>query len=387
MPRAPLARVGDEREYVERFREVLSAAVRDRIRNTDAVVQLSGGMDCTSVAALAASHAPAQRTRLAAYTVTVDRLFPDEGEAWLAGTVAERLAIPLTMQPLAQYPLFARASASPLPTAEPLASADIAVQYDSLAPIAQTSIRVLLSGQGGDALFAGRPGMAAELVAQRRWLTLLGASWRHYRALGTLRGLGLRRALLSERMSADATAEWKPRFPDWLDPDFVRRAALEDRWHAGWTIFASASDAREQLSTPWLSRTFEDYEALRLPVVARHPFFDVRVATHVAALPTHVTANKRVLREAMRGRLPEAVRLRQKTSLAGDPIRARVAAASGRRAFRSAFARAGELYIDRQRYRAAFERYVAGEGGESTWSSNHMITPIALDNWMTEHGR
>ena len=59
----------------------------------------------------------------------------------------------------------------------------------------------------------------------------------------------------------------------------------------------------------------------RLPVRFRHPFFDLRVVRFVASLPPEPwLMQKRILREATRGLLPEEVRTRRKTLLVDAPM-------------------------------------------------------------------
>ncbi|MHC4094041.1 MAG: asparagine synthase-related protein, partial [Planctomycetota bacterium] len=58
-----------------------------------------------------------------------------------------------------------------------------------------------------------------------------------------------------------------------------------------------------------------------IPVEARHPLLDLRVVEYLLSLPASPwCVDKKLLRMAMRDRLPEPVRLRPKTSLAGDPV-------------------------------------------------------------------
>ena len=57
------------------------------------------------------------------------------------------------------------------------------------------------------------------------------------------------------------------------------------------------------------------------PVEVRHPFFDLRVVNYLLALPPFpLFFEKRLLREAVAGRLPESIRSRRKSPLAGDPL-------------------------------------------------------------------
>jgi asparagine synthase (glutamine-hydrolysing) len=59
----------------------------------------------------------------------------------------------------------------------------------------------------------------------------------------------------------------------------------------------------------------------RCPVEVRHPFIDLRVVEYLLAVPPFPWAFKKtILREAMAGRLPEDIRQRPKTPLAGDPL-------------------------------------------------------------------
>jgi asparagine synthase (glutamine-hydrolysing) len=57
----------------------------------------------------------------------------------------------------------------------------------------------------------------------------------------------------------------------------------------------------------------------------RHPFLDLRVLRFLLAVPTVPwSRSKYLFREAMRGKLPDTVRRRPKTPLAGDPIREQI---------------------------------------------------------------
>ena len=56
--------------------------------------------------------------------------------------------------------------AARLLTAEPLANPDLAVQFDSAARLTRANLRILLSGQGADAAFAGSHARCRELLKQ-----------------------------------------------------------------------------------------------------------------------------------------------------------------------------------------------------------------------------
>jgi asparagine synthase (glutamine-hydrolysing) len=80
------------------------------------------------------------------------------------------------------------------------------------------------------------------------------------------------------------------------------------------------------LARPGWDRSFEsaDPNTTGLPVELRYPFFDARLMSFALALPSYPwCVNKTIQRDAMDGRLPDEIRLRPKTALAGDPLAAR----------------------------------------------------------------
>jgi asparagine synthase (glutamine-hydrolysing) len=83
-------------DYVEQFRGHLEQAVRDRLPAGPAGFFMSGGLDSTSVAAVAASVQARRgiRESLRAYTVDYTPLFEDE-EGTFAIKVAQHFGIPI----------------------------------------------------------------------------------------------------------------------------------------------------------------------------------------------------------------------------------------------------------------------------------------------------
>jgi len=63
----------------------------------------------------------------------------------------------------------------------------------------------------------------------------------------------------------------------------------------------------------------------RDPLEMRYPFLDLRIVNYLLALPPFPWFfQKMLLREAMAGRIPEAIRMRPKTPLQGDPVSAQL---------------------------------------------------------------
>jgi len=74
---------------------------------------------------------------------------------------------------------------------------------------------------------------------------------------------------------------------------------------------------------PQWSQLFEleNAGATQYPVEVRYPYLDLRIVNYVLALPPFPWSfEKTLVRQAMLGHLPEKIRLRKKTPLAGDPL-------------------------------------------------------------------
>jgi len=120
---------------------------------------------------------------------------------------------------------------------------------------------------------------------------------------------------------------WRSSYPDWLNPDFEARLDLPGRWEQLLAerphIHPRRPEAYQILTTLFWTQLFESYdpEVTNFPVETRHPLFDLRLLSYLMALPTlPVCVDKRLMRVAMRGMLPEQVLSRRKAPLAGDPL-------------------------------------------------------------------
>jgi asparagine synthase (glutamine-hydrolysing) len=173
--------------------------------------------------------------------------------------------------------------------------------------------------------------------------------------------------------------------PSWLNEAFDKRLRLRERWrsagggqHAGDRLRGQSYDL---LSGPFWPWRFERYDAgwTRLPLEVRHPFFDRRLVAFMLAIPPMPWCpNKALLRIAMRGRLPEAVRRRPKRPLACDPIVARLRLQPSRNLL--AFEPAARLaeYVDLESLAAASGRLTMMTPSE-VWMN---LRPRDLSSWL-----
>jgi asparagine synthase (glutamine-hydrolysing) len=320
-PTAGRIRYKRAEDYVEHFQILLQAAVADRTRVDRAGILLSGGLDSATIATTARELAGGTLD-LRAYTVVYESLIPDQDGEHARG-VAEFLKIPLQCIPMDSLQPFERWDAPEIRSPEPVDDPFFAGLFDQFRTIA-TDCRVVLSGEGPDNLmhFEMWP-FARELMRNQQWGSLFRETYRYlWLRPSVIPGLKRR---VQGLFGKDPTA---PIYPRWLVPDFARRLNLRDRAKE-WSELPAARPhpilpkAHASLSLPHWSVMFEHENpgVTHCPVEVRHPFLDLRVVNFLLALPPFpLFFEKRLLREVVAGRLPESVRTRTKTPLAGSPL-------------------------------------------------------------------
>lgn len=368
-----LARYADPREYVERFSSLFRVAVADRIRTEPVGVLMSGGLDSSSIAAVAANvraEMPPPRG-IQAYTVVYDAEARDE-ERRYSSIVAESIGIGITHMNADDYEPFERWSEREWPP-EPTLEAMTAVMADLLA-LASAHGGAVLTGEGGDPLLL--PSTVMGQCGRVPIAALAADLWRAWRA-GAFTPLGLRSMVRRRLTGADDVPSW---LADQLRVTFdarARVAEVQSRRSAG---DGGRSTAFNAVVDPWWTSTFEglDPGATQRPVEVRYPFFDVRLVSFALTVPSFPWClNKHLVRSAMRGRLPESIRTRPKTPLQADPAgrRGRWSAQKATRLFEATpdVAR----YIDIAKFRSAVRHEsLLTDQSPGTWAA------ISLANWM-----
>jgi asparagine synthase (glutamine-hydrolysing) len=309
-------------EYAEHLRDLLRQAVGDRLRARRIGVLMSGGMDSSAVAAVARRLVPAgpEPLELKAFTTVFDSLVPDE-ERYYAGLAAEALGIPIEFQIADGYRLFDGWDRAELQTPEPYNWPCLLGHLDLLRRVADHG-RVVLTGYGADPAMHGSSTYASALLKRGAWGRLARDVW-HSLSRGRVPKVGLRARLRRWLGSGPP----KPSMPEWINPDLAARFDLAARCEEANGQAISKHPRRPE---GWLNVTSslwpylcedDDPGVTRIPVEHRHPFFDVRVATWLLAIPAIPWCdNKEVLRSAMAGLLPLPLRRRPKAACIAQGI-------------------------------------------------------------------
>lgn len=382
----PIAYSRDE-DYAAHFRELFERAVADRLRTQGPTVgiAMSGGLDSTSVAAVARRIAGGPRVVAGSF------VFPGipecDEEAYIGSMARERA---LEVERIDAERFWGLEDASPNPASPDTPFIGWHSCYgEMLRRFADRGARVLLMGHGADDLLRGSALVYADRL-RRGDLRAAAEVARHARVRGEApwralyRYLG--RPLLPERshtlLQSLAGRKGKPGAPNWIRPEFLGHLAAP----------AAPRTAREEIhantvGTSWYGRivSWHDRNAARFGIEVRHPFLDRRLFEYILAIPPRQLFEfgiyKPFLRRAMAGVLPEAVRTRRsKTRFIGfldRVMREREVARIEEMLQAPLGAELG--IVDGERLRRAYQEYRAGERNETRSALWHAIT---LEHWL-----
>jgi asparagine synthase (glutamine-hydrolysing) len=370
-----------EEEFVENYREVLQAAVKERLPGDGSVVFMSGGLDSTAIAAVAKQTLGRANANgcVSAQAVDYRPLFDDrEGEE--ARSVASYLQIPFELFHGGECEPFSGWDAPGFPMPEPRHEPFQALQVKGYR-MASARARVALSGYGGDDVLLGQAWpYLKSLIRKGKLFSAIGLVASHVlkaRRLPVL-GLGIR-SRIQNRFGAQNSRE---SFPEWISNDFEKRLNLRARFEELQAKPTSKHPthpwAYSALTGPFWPNVLEGEDAAwsgvaietRAPLLARRL---VRFLLRVPALPWCM--DKRLLRLAMKDLLPEQTVERPKTPLARDPLELHVSQGKWNPLPLGDVLPASKGLVDTSR----LENCIRVSTGDALYSN---LRPVSLDRWL-----
>jgi asparagine synthase (glutamine-hydrolysing) len=312
------------RDYPERFLELLSLAVRDRLPAGPLGILMSGGLDSPALAAVSLQLGAAA----SAFTSVYDRLIPDR-ERHYAGLVARHLQIPIHYRVKDDEPWGWERDTPPDHTAEPQDNPlPVAADLDYYRVLSRHA-RVFFFGDGPDAALSYEwQAHLAWLIRERKYRRLCRDIASHLAVHRRIPLVTTLPHLLRERY---LSTSYKDTFPSWFNKEFERRVGLRERWEVvreepmiahpvhpiAYTSFAC--------DLPMGGVEGFDPATTRIPSQFVHPFWDIRVVRFLLTVPgIPWCRDKYLIRTALRGRIPEPVLMRPKAPLPGLPYLLRI---------------------------------------------------------------
>lgn len=314
-------RYRNDAEYAEHFFHFLEQSVRVCLRAPDTpAAMLSGGLDSSSVAALAVEMLAARGERLRTFSWVFDEVWESDERRLIQAFLRQHPVDAVFINGDRDWPLRDIAS-WPTPRATPLQNAFRRLKDHLFSQVREHGHRILLSGAYGDEFYLG---------VARYWLADLLAEGRLWRAgaeliaeiryqygmrlhqIPVVRYLGRR---ILDRLPFGLNRLYPPpgaTIPEWLtdharrllvadpEPPECRLARRPEQCDGVLGTWASLGGAGE---VPWASHW-------RLEV--RYPYRDQRLLEFMLAVPAHqlyrVSRYKAIVRRAMQGKLPEEQR-------------------------------------------------------------------------------
>lgn len=306
-------------DYAEHFLELLGKSVRARLRAVGpTAVLMSGGLDSGTLAALAARQR-AEAGEEGPLTA-ISWVFPqlpaaDEREymeALFQGCDLDAVPIPGDDA----WPLSDLRSWRPDPSS-PLEGLYRRLQLRAYQALRERGGRVLLTGDGGDQLFAGGASWLRDLLAEGRLVTAVREVISGLRQLGQApAGVGLKSGL---SRTLGRRPRRSPGPPPWLTEEACHLLDGAGEPPAAGDGHRRPEQLRSLLDTRLTNAVvLAAGKASRMGVEVRRPMRDRRLVELALSLPAHQLYRpgwpKWILRQATRGLLPEPVRLRRRIS-------------------------------------------------------------------------
>jgi asparagine synthase (glutamine-hydrolysing) len=321
-------------ECQDRVLSLMRQAVRRQLRSDVPVgVFLSGGIDSSAITALAAQEASG---RIHSFSIGFDE--PTYDESRYAASVASRYN---TIHHEETFTLEKAAALFPeviLSMDEPLADASLLPTW-FLSQLAARHVKVALGGDGSDELFAGYPSFQAHKIVERLsflpsgcrdWLGSLARRIpvsHHYASAGYLLQQFLKGAGVSPEvrfllwMGYYGNQEKRRLFSPELREKLAGADVFEDAYR--YVRRSGLTDSFQRLQYLCMKLYFQDDILVKLDrasmahsLEARVPFMDsdlVEFATHIQPFyKLNGLTTKHVLKQALKGLLPEAIPRRRK---------------------------------------------------------------------------
>jgi asparagine synthase (glutamine-hydrolysing) len=318
----PLREVGDERAVFDEFRELLTDSVRLRLRSDVPVGScLSGGLDSSAIVCivrrLLGEDAP-YHTFTGRFPGTAADEWQYAEQVVSATGVVSHVTEPTVKRFMAELPSFIWHNELPVGSSSQFA------QWCVFKLAREQGVTVLLDGQGADEALGGYEqyfGRYVEALQERGEREILA------------RELPLIRERYPLALTPPARA-WRDRLPfrvrHWLSnrlgigtsllyglrPSVAQRIAAENALPRKPGLLALANALEQDSFGRYLTTLlrYGDRNSMAHSREVRLPFCDHRIAEFVFRLPPHLVMGeaqtKRLLRESMRGILPEGIRSR-----------------------------------------------------------------------------
>ncbi|MDJ0660337.1 MAG: asparagine synthase-related protein [Crocosphaera sp.] len=314
------------------FKDILTKAINERIKNTNFAAHLSGGMDSSSIVCLAKKLVKNQSL----FTLSLVHKLPSLAkETDYINLILEQNKNIMPYYVNGDQALDFTWFQDTIPDHdEPYSGLfHFALEKAMIDAISHLNIETILTGNGAEMLVEGNHYYLADLMRQGKWVKL----WENSRqwAMTNRQSLG---SILWEYAIAPLTPPWLrqgiplllrqgysiwPHLPEYSIPPWIDKKFAQD-----YQLWPKLLDCMEQLSQYPVEEGFNRlarqaavgnwsnwYLASPQGIQLSHPFLDTRLISYSFSLPREIRevpgVAKPLLQTAMKGTLPDAIRTRR----------------------------------------------------------------------------
>jgi asparagine synthase (glutamine-hydrolysing) len=318
-------------QYAAHFLEVFKEAVRCRMRSrTGIAAELSGGLDSSSIVSVAQSMRQSGELNVPEFeTFSLVYDEPSADERQYVASVVDQWGLKSNF--VAPHEMDMKSCIENVARFREWAESPSGAVYYSLRErVVEKGFQVIITGMGGDQWLTGSDYYYAELLAEFRFAELarlLKTDWRFgipgtagHSRLKNLGWWGLRPLLPDQLRIALSDLVPRERFPPFIPAEFACRIDLLGRLRAAPASPRGCSYSQrsiyEEFNDGWMVSVMElkDRDNAPIGIEQRHPFYDVRLVEFCLAIPEEQRSQnnqiKYVMRNAMKGILPEDIRTR-----------------------------------------------------------------------------
>jgi asparagine synthase (glutamine-hydrolysing) len=309
---SPKRQKRSEKEYVEEFQELLETSIRCRMRSeTTPGVMMSGGLDSTSIAALASRMINPQKIKTFSYVFDQFHSCDERKYINVMQNCFNIESIQVICDDAWPYKTWPKWPDNPnWPSMNPYRL----ILEEVYSAIQKEGTRVILNGMYGDNLFSFSTSWLADLLADKKWKEFFCEVHLLFKAVGfqnTITSGYFHDAVkqIGRKIPGTNLLQKSFRKPDWLT-EFGKN--LLSHPHKKWitskeSLLFNLRDAA--------GNSQEIYNTNRYGFELRSPYHDRRLLEFMLNLPAYLLyfkgETKRILRTAMQGVLPEEIRMRR----------------------------------------------------------------------------
>lgn len=382
---APMDQESDwssDAEAVDQFRGLLTGSIRNCLaRSSDTAVMLSGGMDSGPVAMIADRHCKAHDRRLVPISWSL-RGFPEADESRWVDLVAKDLSQPLIRFDASGLLPFSSLGAAPVNPEAPSFNAFRPLINRCYQTAAEQGCTVILNGSTGDDLYPRYPLLYRGYLANGEWNYLLEDLKESFKR-GGWRALWKKPPLRELLKKPFRRLRSRPP-PWWFTPTAKNHWMDLQAWPPECQDHPVPEYAAQLYGRRMASGHADEYlQSCSLGVERRDPFHDEDLVAFMLNVPFSFSIRhhrtKWIMREAMRGLLPEPVRRKRRT---GVLSRFYLAGRSANRAAITSFLfehrREWQRWVKADAVRSA----LADEGQQSASTALLVDRSIGYVNWL-----